>query len=72
MTTDQYDQRIREFLPLFDACKDDHERSLLSATIREGVTFEEFTEGFGPGPFSINDLVMVDVAKSMKPLRTRL
>jgi hypothetical protein len=51
--------------------KDDRERSLLSATIREGVAFEEFAEGFRLGPYNISDLVMADVAKSMRPLRTR-
>lgn len=58
-------ERIRDFLPLFDACKDESERHLLCEVIREGTAFSEFTMGFEP-PYNVTDLIMVDVAKTMR------
>lgn len=58
-------ERLREFAPLFNACKDRTERHLLCTVIREGVSFNKLTEGFHV-PYNVTDLVMADVAKSMR------
>jgi hypothetical protein len=62
-------QRTQEFACLFDACKNSSERHLLNITIAEGVTFDEFTKGFS-APYNVMDLIMTDIAKTMRrPVR---
>lgn len=58
-------ERALELLPLLKACKDDAKRRLLRTVIREGRTLHEFIEGFVP-PYNVTDLIMVDVAKTMR------